>query len=112
MDRTFADPHGSSVPRDVLLKETELRWRRQHGLALIDDGFEQLDRGFLGGAADVSSADIVVVGEDPGGSAIEVDALDPVRFDLSAFVLANLQRCEFSALVAGELLWTAMAAPC
>ncbi len=68
----------------ILLTEDARGGARQHRLALIDDGFQQFDRRLLvRGAADVSRADIVIVGEDAGDLAIQVDTLDPVLLHLS-----------------------------
>ena len=63
----------------ILLTETARR-RRKYRLALVDDRFQQFDRRLPGCAAHVSGADVVVVGEDAGDVAIQIDTLDPVLF--------------------------------
>ena len=51
---------------------------RQRRHALGDGGFEQLHAFFVHRAADVARADVMIVGEDAGHFAIEIDALDPI----------------------------------
>ncbi len=74
------------------------------GFAFVDDGFEQLDGRFVRRSADVAGADIVVVGEDAGYLAIQIDTFDPVLLRLSrALERAQLFRCQPRLLLAGQL---------
>ncbi len=79
--------------------------RRQYRLALINDGFQQLDRRLPRGAADVSGADIVIVGEDAGDLAIEIDALDPILFPrLATAALLLRGQCTLRSAGGGRFL--------
>jgi hypothetical protein len=72
VDRAISYAHGWSLRFRaglILLTETARR-RREYGLTLVDDGFQQLDRRLPSCTTDVSGTDIVIVGEDAGNFAI------------------------------------------
>ncbi len=81
VDRPFTYAHLWPLRfRAWLILLTEPARRRQYRLALINDGFQQSDRRLPCGAADVSRADVVIVGEDAGDLTIQIDTLDPILF--------------------------------
>src|ERR1700745_1080479 len=84
MHRTVADfDHGAIALSCRRLTHRERSpWRRgEHGLALGNDGFEQLYRRFLCRSSDIAGTNIVVISKDARYFPIEINALDPVLFE-------------------------------
>ena len=102
VDRAFADAErGRDCRTRLALRKLSCGGAGRTISLFVDDGFEHLDRRFLGGSADVAGADVVVVGKDAGDFAVEIDALDPVLLDVATLELAELQWRELGALLGG-----------
>src|SRR5258707_5361402 len=107
MHRTIADSdHGTAaLSRRRLTHREGPPWRRrEYGLTLGNNGFEQLYRRFLCRSSDIARTNIVVVGKDACYFPIEINTFDPVLFERSlACRCGCLLRCEPRPLLAGQL---------
>src|ERR1700759_3197651 len=85
VDRAISYAHGWPLRfRAGLILLTEGTGRgRQDCLALVDDRFQQFGRRLPGCSTDVSGAHVVIVGEDAGDVAIQIDTLNPILFPFS-----------------------------
>src|SRR5258707_14373578 len=105
MHRTIADSdHGTAaLSRRRLTHREGPPWRRrEHGLALGNNGFEQLYRRFLCRSSDIARTNIVVVGKDTRRFSINTNTFDPVLFKRSlACSCGRLLRGEPRPLLAG-----------
>src|SRR3979490_536277 len=98
MHRTVADSdHGAiGLSRRRLTHRERTLWRRgEHGLALGNNGLEQLYRRFLCRSSDIASTNVVVVGKDARNLPIEINTFDPVLFERSL-------ACSCGCLLRGE----------
>ena len=105
MHRTVADSDNGAIVlscRRLTHRERTL-WRRgEYGLALGNNGFEQLYRRFLCRSSDIASTNVVVVGKDARYLPIEINTFDPVLFERSlACSCGCLLRSEPRPLLAG-----------
>src|SRR5437899_8482531 len=98
MHRTIADSDQGAIVLSCrrLTHRERSPWRRgEHGLALGNNGFEQLYRRFLRRSSDIASTNIVVVGKDACYFPVEINTFDPVLFERSL-------ACSCGGLLRGE----------